>query len=165
MESVISMVAYCRSSVRRAALVSCDGSRRGSLQRDRRGPVRGSRRVSAVQALQPRLTVEPSADVVTSARDGGDAIALHVAQALRHPQDRAVLGLKLLVVALRALGDQHRLHKVRRIDDGELRVRRHTDESDDDDDQTRRLTMTHLRCDVSADRNGDHSGRSRSLVM
>jgi hypothetical protein len=48
------------------------------------------------------------------------AVLVHPPESLRHPDNRSVLCLEFLQVALSALDNENRLSEVRRIDDREL---------------------------------------------
>jgi hypothetical protein len=67
--------------------------------------------------------------VLTRGADRGDAIRVEAPEPLGHPQNRSVLGLQFLVVALGSLGNQYGLNEVRRIVHRELRVSRTSGET------------------------------------
>src|SRR5687768_6493602 len=84
--------------------------RRGGLQqRQRSREIGGACGVSAVQGLNPRTAVFPSARIVPGDRNRGHTVTVHVAEATSHSRDRFVLSSQLLVVLPRALGYENRL--------------------------------------------------------
>jgi hypothetical protein len=50
------------------------------------------------------------------------AVLVHPPESLRHPDDRSVLCLEFLQVALSALDDENRLRQIRGVDDCKLRA-------------------------------------------
>ena len=78
------------------------------------------------------------------------AVLVHPPEPLRHPDDRSVLRLELLEVALSALDDEHRLRQIRRVDDRDLRAGwRGRQDEDDRSDKVRRIMDSPPRSESS----------------
>src|SRR5688500_6211314 len=77
-------------------------------------------RVAAIERRDPLPPISPTARVMSGQGEWWRAVLVHPPESLRHPNDRSVLCLKFLQVALSALDNENRLREVRRIDDREL---------------------------------------------
>src|SRR6185436_881064 len=92
----------------------------------------GPGRVATIQCSDPLAPISPTTRVVSGQSRWRRAVLIHPSESLRHPDDRSVLCLEFLQMALSALDNENRLSQIRRVDDCKLRAgwRRRQDEND-----------------------------------